>query len=57
MFTTGAIVSVTTVFNIPKTEAATFTSKLIQEDLFFRRNISGSREVFLMKLMVMPAAR
>lgn len=43
--TTGAIVSVTTVFNIPKTEAATFTPQLIQEDLFFGRNISGGREV------------
>jgi hypothetical protein len=39
IFTTGAIVSVTTVFNIPKTEAATFTSQIIQEDLFFGRNI------------------
>jgi hypothetical protein len=43
--TTGAIVSVTAVFNTPKTEAATLTPQLIQEDLFFGRNIAGGGEV------------
>jgi Protein of unknown function (DUF3574) len=45
VITTGVIVSVTTVFDIPKTEAATFTSQLVQKDLFFGRNISGGGEV------------
>lgn len=43
--TTGAIVSVSTMFNVLRTEAATLTPQLVQEDLFFGRNIPGGGEV------------
>jgi hypothetical protein len=40
-----AVFPIAILFNAPKTEAATLTPQLIQEDLFFGRNIPGDGEV------------
>jgi Protein of unknown function (DUF3574) len=43
--TTGAVVSFAIVFNASVSQAASFTPQLIQESLFFGRNILGKGEV------------
>jgi hypothetical protein len=45
ILTTGAVISFAVVFNAPASRAASFTPQLIQESLFFGRNILGKGEV------------